>query len=251
MENINVKANATEQEVKQELKIRLAKPLNFNPVGEISIITTRELSKVINDIFVQVFADYFGCNLRVQFQPERQSYIIVPRLFFRVQKTYDDNKTYAFRTLNGRKSSDDVIGRVQRMSQSATSGCRALITDEGKSVLEDFMITPIVKANNFDWAGAYSTVATSEDTFIQVFKLDILKFISTLYGEVDATGSKQYYQITPTGVVNTNQYKAADDWSVQILRLNHANEANAAELLGFNIPSQSSMPNVVTETTGK
>ncbi len=249
MENNNTNP-ATE--TKEVLKITLKKPASFDAVGDIKITTTTELSKIINDIFAQVFADYYGCSLKVQFQPERQAYIVVPKLFFKVMKTYDDNKIYAFRTLGANKANDDMIGRVQRVSQSAASGSKALITDDGKSVLEDFLITPAVKANNFDWNSAFSTIATETDTFVQVYKLDINKLISTIFGDHDETGSKQYYQITPTGVVGTaNQYKNPDNWSLFILRLNHVNEAYAAELLGFNIPAQSSMPTVITETTRK
>lgn len=250
MENINTATSAT-PETKEVLKIALKKPVSFDPVGDIKITTTTELSKIVNDIFSQVFADYYGCSLKVQFQPERQAYIVVPKLFFKVMKNYEAGKTYAFNTL-GAKPNDDMIGRVQRVSQSAASGSKALITDDGKSVLEDFLITPAVKANNFDWNSAFSTIATDSDTFIQVFKLDINKFITTIFGDTDETGSKEYYQITPTGVVGTaNQYKTPDNWSLFILRLNHVNEAYAAELLGFNIPSQSSMPTVVTETSRK
>lgn len=239
-------------ETREELKIVLKRPVAFDAVGDIKITTTTELSKVINDIFSQVFADYYGCSLKVQFQPERQQYIVVPRLFFKVMKTYDPEKTYAFNTLGANKANDDVVGRVQRVSQSAASGTKVLITADGKSVLEDFMITPVIKSSNFDWNSAFSTVPTDNDTFVQVFKLDVNKFVSTIYGDMDATGSKQYYQITPTGVVGAyNQYKAPDNWSLFILRLNHVNEAYAAELLHLNVPSQSSMPTVVTETSRK
>ena len=234
---------------KEVLKISLKKPVSFDAVGDIKITTTTELSKIINDIFVQVFADYYGCSLQVQFQPERQAYIVVPKLFFKVMKNYEDDKVYAFRTLAANKS-DDMIGRVQRVSQSAASGSKALITDDGKSVLEDFMINPVVKSNNFDWNSAFGTVPTETDTFVRVFKLDINKFLNVIFGEFESTGANQCSQITPTGVVgNNNQYKSPDNWSLFILRLNHVNEAYAAELLGCNIPSQSSMPTVVTETT--
>ena len=243
---------STTTENREKLKVVLKRPVAFDAVGDIKITTTIELSKVINDIFSQVFADYYGCSLKVQFQPERQQYIVVPRLFFKVMKTYEEDKIYAFNTLGANKAIDDVVGRVQRVSQSAASGTKVLITDDGKSALEDFMITPVVKSNNFDWTSAFSTIATDNDTFVQVYKLDINKFVSVIYGDKDASGSKLYYQITPTGVVGAyNQYKAPDNWSLFILRLNHVNEAYAAELLGFNIPAQSSMPTVITETTRK
>lgn len=248
MENVNT--NTTEK--KEALKIALRNPIQFNAVASTAITTTTELSKVINDIFSQVFADYYGSALRVQFQPDRQAYIVVPCLYFRVMKNYEDDKTYAFRTLGSNKPTDDMVGRVQRVSQSAASGSKVLITDDGKSVLEDFLVTPAVKTNNFDWTSCYRTIASDSDTFVMTYKLDINKIITMLYGDRDSTGSKQYYQLAPNGVVGpNNQYKNPDNWSVIIMRLDHSNEAYAAELLGFNIPSQSSMPSVITDTTRK
>ena len=247
MENVNTATDTTTKEV---MKIKMSKPVSFDPVGSIKITTTNELSTIINNIFAQVFDDYYGCSLRIQFQPERGIWIVVPKLFFKLLKTYDDNKTYAFRTLNSSKGDGDMVGRVFRVSQSVASGTRALITDDGKSVLEDFLITPAVKTSSFDWNSAFGVVSTDTDTFVQVFKLDINKFIATIFGEKDETGSRQYYQINPTAPINTNtQYKNAENWSLMILKLDHVNEAYAAELLGYNIPSQTSMPNVVTTTT--
>ena len=244
----NIITNTSTNETKEALKIRLTDHVPFNATAETVITSTNALAKCINDVFSQVFSDYYGCSLRVQLNPQTQGYIIIPRLHFTVQKKYDDDKIYAFRPLGANKNGDSMVGRVQRLSQSASSGTKVLITDDAKSALGEFLITPAIKANNFDWSSAYGTTSTDSDTYINVFKLDLLKLVNMIYGDTDSTGSKLYYQITPTGLIG-NQYKSAENWAIQILRLNHTNESAAAELLGFNIPSQASMPNIITETS--
>ena len=248
----NIITNTTNSTEETGIKIKLKNPIDFAPVGDIKITTTTEMSKVINDIFSQTFADYYGSSLKVQFQPELKAYIVIPCLFFRVQKNYDENKRYAFHTLGSSSPNESMINRIQRVSQSIATGAQVEITPAGKSALFDFVISSVAKSSNFDWKSAFRTITSEGETYIQVFKFDILKFITMIYGEVDTNNSKQYYQVIPLNVVGTpNQYKAADNWSLNIIRLNHANEAYAAELLGFNIPSQSAMPTVVTELSGR
>lgn len=250
MENIITNITSTTDDI--GIKIKLKNPLDFAPVGDIKITTTNEMSKVINDIFSQTFADYYGSSLKVQFQPELKSYIVIPCLFFRVQKNYIEGRRYAFRTLGAASPNESMINRIQRVSQSVATGAQVEITPDGKSALYDFMISSVAKSANFDWKSSFRTITSDGETYIQVFKFDILKFITMLYGDMDANKSKQYYQVIPLNVVGTpNQYKAADNWSLNIIRLNHANEAYAAELLGYNIPSQSAMPSVVTELSGR
>lgn len=249
MENIVTNTTSTTEET--GIKIKLAKPIPFDPVGTIKITTTKELCTIINEIFARAFDDYYGCNLKVQFQPDMHSYIVIPCLFFRVLKNYDPNKRYAFRTLGAASPNESMIDRIQRVSQSVVTGAQVDITNEGKYALYDFMI-PSVKSSNFAWKDAFRTVTCGDETFVQVFKLDMLKFITLLYGDVNENKSKQYYQIVTLNIVGTpNQYKAPDNWSLSIMRLDYDNEAYAAELLGYNIPSQTTMPTVITERSTK
>lgn len=252
MENVNTNTNPITNLSDDSIKIKLPTPLPFNPVGEINFTTTKKLSTLINDIFAQTFEDYYGASLKVQFQPDLRSYIVVPSLFFRVLKNYDSNKRYAFRTLGSANRNDGILNRVNRVSQSIATGAQVEITNAGKTGMYDFMFPSVVKSSNFDWRSAFRTVPGDSESFVQVFKLDILKFITLLFGETGVNGSKQYYQIMPITTVGTpTQYKAPDEWSLEIMRLDHENESYACELLGYNAPSQTSMPSVVTELSGK
>jgi len=240
------------EETKEVLKITMDNPVDFEPVGDIKITSTDELGKIINDVMVQAFADYCGCSLQCQFVPDR-GYVVIPKLYFNVLKKeqYTDDKYFCFKTLESQPKSD-IIGRVQRLSQiSATNSVKVDITDDGKSVLEDFIITPN-KNVKFEWNGAYNVLATATETYIEVYKLDMLKFVRLIFGDTDANGSALYYQITPTGVIGgNNPYKKADNWSLNIVRLNHANEAKAADLLGYGQITTGVGPAINRATTGK
>lgn len=250
MENVvNTVESTAAVETKEVLKLNLKQHVPFKPVGDVSITTTTELAKVINEILSQVFKDYYGCNLQVQYKPMGNQggvYVVVPVLFFHVLKPEEYNDgTFAFLPI-GANPESDLVGRVQRIAQMSSAGAKVTMTEDGKSILEDFVINPN-KNQEFDWNQAYSVQAAGDETFIQVFKLDILKFITKIFGDKDEEGSVQYYQITPIGVLNErNMFKAPSNWSLNIMRLNHNNEAAAAELLGLFVPNTVA-PNVITE----
>lgn len=234
------------------LKIKMDSPLAFEPVGDIKITSTNELGKCINDVFSKCFDDYHGCSIQAQFIPDR-GYILVPKLYFTVLKKsdYERNNVFAFKTLDSQPSSD-IVGRVMRLSQVSNSGVKISITNDAISVLEDFIITPNSRNAKFDWNSAYNVIATTTETYIELYKIDILKIITFLYGAKDANGSNQYYQITPTGVIGgQNQYKKMDNWSINIIRLNHNNEAKAAELLGCGSIIAQAGPAIITDKTTK
>ena len=257
MENISTNVTPEEAEVKEEevreaIKISVD-PIPFNPVADIKVTTTLELSKLINDIFFQVFSDYYGCNIECQFMANR-GFIIVPRLYFRVlnPKEYKEDCYYAFKPLSAQNASNlfERVQKISQMSGSAAGANTVTMTDDIKATLEDFVISP---ANNdmkkFDWNSSFTVSSSNADTFVRVFKLDIIKFIKKLYGDKDETGKPYYYQIAPTQPVGApNQYKEGTNWAVNILRLSERNQNYAAELLGWG-PQGQFGSSIVTTTT--
>lgn len=235
-------------ETVEALKLNITNHVPFEAVGDIKITSTNELAKTINNVFSKVFDDYYGCRLTVQFQPERGGYFIIPLLYFKLADPAKvaDNGVYAFKPL-GVENADNIIGRVCRYSQTAVTGQKATISDEGKSVLEDFIINP--GKGKFDWATAYRTINTENGVVVESFKLDINKFITKIFGDTDEFDSKVFYQITPTYVIGgNNQYKTSTNWALHILRLHQNTQCEAAEMLGFYIPNQGlDIPDVITE----
>lgn len=244
---------------KEAMKIKIDPPAVFDSTADVMISTTNELGKAINDVFSQVFADYYGCILDCQFVPEKYGYTIVPKLYFHVlpESKYKDGSTVAFRpTSIAVKEASSIAESVIKLSKASNSvgGTKVEITEDGISVLEDFIIAPNNRPETlkrFNWGDSYKTEPAERETLIRVFKLDILKFIRKIYGEVDETGAKMYYQVTPTGIVGSQQYRTSSNWSINILRLNSRNQNRAAELLGYGIVGTDAASYINTETLNK
>ena len=249
----NVNNAAVENEQASALKIELDQHAEFNATADVLITTTTDECRVINSVFKQVFRDFYGTSLEVQFQSNLGSYIVVPSLMFRVlpESEYQKPGYYAFKTLSAQPS-NDILGRVQRLSKiSAVNGVKVDITEDGKSALSDFVLN-IDKndINKYDWNKSFDIVPNTTDTFIKVYKLDISKILKKIYGDkIDENGKERYYyQITPTYRINGSmQYKQIDNWAINILRLNQKNQNKALEELGYGVPSDAQgLANVVS-----
>ncbi len=253
--NVNVN-NATENTQKPTaLKLDI-EPINFNSTADVVITTTNELGKLINDIFGGVFNDYNGCTLDVQFQPNLQSFIVVPNLVFRVlpKEAYKQNGYFAFIPFDvQQRGTNDLIERVKKLSlMSNTNGIKVDITNDGKSALEDFLLPGVKKPENdkFNWGEIFTPMVVNNETFVRVYKLDICTILKKIYGDRvpgDKNG-KFYYQITPTYKINaTAQYKQRDNWAINILRLNTVNMNKGLSDLGYGAPVDQGFANVITD----
>ena len=252
MEANNTNVNGTTEEKKTALKIDI-EPIDFNSTADVVITTTNELAKLINDIFY-TFADYYGCVLDVQFNPALQSYIVVPTLVFRVlnKDAYKTNNYFAFMPFDSQPV-NDILGRVQRISRmSGTNGIKIDITEDGKSVIEDFLLPGVKKPENtkFNWNEVYNPQVINNETYIRVYKLDICTILKKIYGDKVAgdKNGRYYYQITPTYKINaTAQYKQRDNWGINILRLNSVNMNKGLSALGYGAPVEQGYFNVITD----
>lgn len=243
---------------KEVMKIKIDPPAEFNATADVMITTTNELGKMINEV-MSVFADYYGCILDCQFVPEKMGYNVIPKLYFHVlpEARYKDGSAVAFRpTSIAVKNAGSIAESVIKLSKSVNSanGTKVEITEDGMSVLEDFVFLPNNRPDTlkrFNWADSYKTEPAERETLIRVYKLDIIKFIGKIYGETDETGAKMYYQVTPTGSVGSQQYRASNNWSINIMRLNSRNQNKAAELLGYGVVGTDASAYINTETIGK
>ena len=258
----NVTPNETKETNEKEkvvevLKLGMDAHTDFNAVADVAITTTDELGRVINTIFGNAFADYYGCKLDVTFMPNYCAYVLVPKLYFKVldKSQYNENTITAFIPMS-EMATNNMIARVQRVARTAaTVGIKIDITDNGKSILEDFVIRNKVNnqvkiEDNFDWTQAYRPTVSNDGTYVEVFKLDIFNILRMIYGDKAPDGSKCYYQVTPNGSIGAvNQYQKATNWNLIIMRLNSGNLNFAAKQLGMymQIPEFEGMPNINTE----
>ncbi len=246
------------ENVVEVVKLDMKAHAEFEAVADTAITTTDDLGKVINSIFGEVFDDYYGCTLKVEYMPNYCAYVVFPMLYFKVlsNEEYRNAKRTAFLPMS-EVAADSMVARVQRLSRiAATSGVKVEMTADGKSILEDFVIKNskinqnVHLEDSFDWTQAYNVIPTENGTFVRVFKLDMFNLLKMIYGDKSADGSKQYYQITPTGTIGAvTQYQKPSNWSLIIMRLDGNNLNYAAKNLGIymQIPEVSGMPNVNTE----
>ena len=252
-------ANVTEnQNVVEMLKIDMNAHADFDAVADTAITTTNDLSVLINNVFGQVFKDYYGCTLEVTYMPNFCSYVVVPKLFFRIldKSMYNGDYITAFTPMS-EVTANSVVARVQRLSKiAATSGIKVEITNEGKSILEDFVIkqnginNQVHLDDKFDWTQAYNVIPDEGETYVRVFKLDIFKILQMIYGKKAEDGSKLFYQITPNGSIGAvNQYQRPTNWNLIIMRLNDKNLKYAAKQLGMymQVSNSAGMSNVNTD----
>ena len=226
-------------ETRQKYRIEV-EPKPFDPCGDLKVTSTRNLIDDINKILACSFSDYYGCGLTVQYQPDRMSFAIIPTVVFKVlaDEEYKKDGVFAFMPSSA-ADGGDLVGRVQRITRSATLGKLVTMTQDGKDALEDFMFDQFINHKNVNWEESYRTLTTAGNSFVIVNKFDIYKFLQAIYGVDDPKEPKVFYQITPSRIINSQyQYKTADEWSVIIQRIHADGLRQAAEDLHMFMPEQ-------------
>ena len=240
-QNVTKAAENNDVKEKESLTIDIESHADFNTIAGTTITTSDDLGKLINGIFGKVFKDYYGCKLDVTYVPAYCSYVVVPKLYFKVlpKDNYNGDNITAFIPMS-EITADTVFARIQRVHKIAvTDGIKVEMTDDGKSVFKDYLLknnasnVPIKIDDKFDWTQVYNVIPTGTETLIRVFKFDIHKLLRLIYGGVDENGSKLHYQVTPNGVFGSmNQYQKPANWNLIIMRLNDNNLKFAAKHFG-------------------
>ena len=233
-------------ETRNEYRIEV-EPKAFDPCGDLKVTSTKNLIDDINKILASSFNDYYGCGISVQYQPDRMSFAIIPTVVFKVLPDADYKKDGIFAFIpSSATDAGDVLGRVQRITRSATLGKLVTMTQDGKDALKHFMFDQFIDRKNVNWEESYRTLTTAGNSFVVVNKFDIYKFLTAIYGSTDPIDAKEddpdakvFYQITPSRIINSQyQYKTADEWSVIIQRIHAGNMRQAAEDLHMFMPEQ-------------
>ena len=221
---------------------------------ETQITTSDELSRIINNMMVQVFADYHGCAIMCSLVPGL-GMVAIPRFYFRVlpDQAYDDpNGIFAFMPVGkanaNNQNGSSLYARIQHVSNTvATPMSRKMeLTKDGKSALIDLMANGDYGKKFDQWNTCYQIIPSNRDTFIGLAKLDITKILRKIFGEVDAEGTPLYYAITPA--YNIGGYGAngtKENWLINVHRLHHGAEARAAALAGLTLPDDYGVPPMV------
>lgn len=226
-------------------------PIDFHASAETAFSTTVDIAKRINDVMKKVFADYYGCVVSVQYVADQYSrFFITPKLVFKVMNdsAYDGSHITGFIPASKIGDDNNILGRIQRVSDMSR-GPKVKMTDEMKDVIKKFMIMDPNKIDSrFDWSTMFKESVTHEGAYVEVFKLDITKFLKFIYGSKDKNGGDANYQISPVYQISSVQYGGNDNWSVNIMRLNGSDLAVSAKQIGIMV-NPNNGPRVVTDTT--
>lgn len=241
---------------KEMLKIEVAQPADFSPIGDIEITTTELLAKTVNQILEPVFRDYAGCDIRVVPVTGR-GLVLESRLYFKLLNEVeykDENSIFAFvpaSLKSDNKGSDEIISRLQRISLLADRNMnnRVSITDDAKSALAEFIVPQAKNPNgNVRWNECTNVILGANNTFSCVFKLDINRIVAKIYGEIDKDNTPLYYMINPSVQIGGSTIygnQSSETWALNIVRVHHGEISKVSKMLGITVPSEYGMPQMV------
>lgn len=217
-------------------------PQSFNSCHEFKLMTSDDLCIEINRMMTKVFRDYKGSliyNDQVRHEARLSLYFnILPNEIYR-----DSNNILAFAPI---EQSGSMVQRVLNANrvQIDNKGERMVISDDGQDVFEKMILNPDNKKT--DLASYYRVTRRNNETSIELFNLDIRKFLEKLYGShekvtvddngnVRTEGSKLLYRVNIIYPMNSiSIYKQADNWVLGIERLLASHVDDTAKAFGIN-----------------
>ena len=237
----------------KKFRIKIEENPTFNPIGDVAVTTTNDLSKVINDVFVNVFADYAGSAIHAM---AVNNYGLVPvlRLYFNLYNAdayRDTDKNFAFNPIdvaNSNSAKDDIYSRVQRItSMGAPINKKVIITDIAKEALNDYMLSEYMRNGQFtQWNACYDAIPSSAGTLISLYRLDINKLMSLIYGNKNEKGEKITYSVEAKAKIRSNiPTNNLENWSLNINRLYNTSLIEAAKIVGIGVPTDAGVPGMV------
>ena len=235
--------NKSTETTKTPVKVKVVKPATFMNCADVTFSTSAEVAAAINGMFEAVFDDYSGCNI-VANAVQGRGIVVTPILYFSVRpeaEYADESKTFAFAPIIKNPGDDIVQRRMKVLTGSSMINTKVNITEDGNSALADFVLGDFTNEKKIPWTSDYYNVFSNNmETYIAVSKLDIVKLISKIYGEVDANGNKIFYQTTAVGPA-ANSYGRMENWIFYILRV-HEEIYDKLKLKGWNINPANASP---------
>lgn len=225
-------------------RIEMREPADFDPCVEISVITTRNLSYGINEIFATAFEDYLGCTLIPMAIPNIGT-VVTPYLYFKIypKEWYTPGKTVAFRPDN--LESSNMIDKLSKITNpTATVNKMINMTDDAKSAMKEFI--PHNHNSKIDWNKMWSAKVTDGETIVCLNNTRIDYIVRKLYGAYDSENTKLEYQIDairPVSLDNAGVYGGMpQNFVLQIRRAKDGAMRRAADNVGMIYTSGTSTP---------
>lgn len=230
-------------------------PIPFEPLGELKIMDGDDICIAINNVFTNVFNDFFGAVIDVKpiHNPNSPTGIFVPSIttsiYFKVMKReqyLDPKNIMAFNPHHVAISNSSYGDRLNNVFGNANQTTfKHNITNDGKDVLKNYILRkPMNKNKDIDWNEYVSPYQSSTGTLIQVKHINLLRLLETIYGNKNSQGSDVYYEITPHSPSDMN---SCTKWSFRITRTDKSIERDTMNILGFQKPPVYGL-NIVTKT---
>lgn len=208
----NPNPEATEEN-KGKFWINVTEKCAFEGTYANKLLTTEQLSSIINSLFRGAYLDYEGCSIAID--PNNNNAIAI-ELAFRPGVQFELNSSLgatvmAIDELNVEaKDKRNVVERAQIMSNRLRSKNMFTLSKEAKDGLIDYMyiMNRNEKVDNFFAARYYERQMQQmynrpQIVYAMVRGIDINKIISMVYGNADDNGEPVIYSIVPLRPIMT------------------------------------------------
>lgn len=203
----------------QKKTITLAEPIDFPSQIETQMMTTYDLSKLMNTFFGNAVADYEGCICTI----DQMSGKLNVELYFREKQSNDPDKTITVKRVTeaigayGAHRAINPAQMIQNISNIMSSNSRLYtLTDDAKEYLYDFIVKdPKVPFEKINWNQYYveqhDQMYNMQTVYVKVTGIDVNAILKTIFGNRRKVADDKYsyfdYSIAvvrPVGVGYTN-----------------------------------------------
>ena len=236
----------SEQIQNQELKFD-PKPIDFPALYSTAYFDTQSLCKLINNLFKDLFQDYYGSRIEIV-----QNRSLMCSIFFSDNSSFQTNEA-PYRAIepilqkDKIKSGEDKINAFNHVTSHGRQNNYQL-TEQGKQLLSRVINNSFVNNMNgkIDWKkvtaeGSFQTNAGmygSTKSYFQVM-IDLVKILKAAYGSITDDGGRWQYSIDIGNPINPAQVgngnTLANKWQIFVTRVNSNDVNKIAEEYGYTI----------------
>lgn len=220
---------------KNEYKITLKKPADFNDIGSFTSLTNKEIGNLINSVMKSVFTDFYGCVITYMPNAYTQTLDLQVMFYFEIyaKEYYTDEKTTAFKPIMAEERSNKFdLNLFKRVFSNGVSDIERFIsiTDEGKSALIDLFNIDNIKPENL--SNFWEIKEADNGLKVCMSGISLIKLIELIFGDYDQEKkTKIVYTINPS--YPSTQQMGPTIFNIRIDKYNTSVVNDRAETLGL------------------